>query len=204
MHLSKAGWLGGLAAKWLKIPVVFTAHGWAFTEGVPKRQQIVYRWAEKLAAPFAGKIITVSDYDRKLAIKYKITYPNKIITIHNGMPDIDTTLFAKPEVEPVHLIMVARFEEQKDHILLLETLEELKDLPWTLELVGDGPLMGIVREKAEKLGISDKIQFSGACDDVPCRLAKAQIFILTSKWEGFPRSILEAMRAGLPVIASDV
>ncbi|WP_279432263.1 glycosyltransferase [Caldanaerobacter subterraneus] len=120
------------------------------------------------------------------------------------MPDIDSTLFAKPEVEPVHLIMVARFEEQKDHILLLETLEELKDLSWTFELVGDGPLIGIVRERAEKLGISDKVQFSGACDDVPFRLAKAQIFILTSKWEGFPRSILEAMRAGLPVIASDV
>lgn len=204
LHSSKAGWLGRLAAKWLKIPVVFTAHGWAFTEGVPKRKQVVYRWAEKLVGSLEDKIITVSNYDRELAIRYKIAHPSKIVTIHNGMPDIDSTLFAKPEVEPVHLIMVARFEEQKDHILLLETLEELKDLPWTLELVGDGPLMGIVRERAEKLGISDKVQFSGACDDVPSRLAKAQIFILTSKWEGFPRSILEAMRAGLPVIASEV
>lgn len=204
LHSSKAGWLGRLAAKWLKIPVVFTAHGWSFTEGVPNKKRLVYRWAEKLVAPFTDKIITVSEYDRELAIRYKIAYPSKIVTIHNGMSDIDSTLFAKPEVEPVHLIMVARFEEPKDHILLLEALRELKDLSWTLELIGDGPLMGRVKEKAENIKILDRVQFSGTRDDVPFRLSRAQIFVLASKWEGFPLSILEAMRAGLPVIASDV
>src|SRR5690606_42161276 len=50
----------------------------------------------------------------------------------------------------------------------------------------------------------DCVSFVGAVDDVARHLAASQIFVLTSRWEGFPRSILEAMRAGLPVVASDV
>jgi len=60
------------------------------------------------------------------------------------------------------------------------------------------------RSLAEELGISDRVVFSGQRRDVAERLAAADIFVLASRWEGFPRSILEAMRAGLPVAASDV
>lgn len=204
LHSSKAGWLGRLAAKWLQIPVVFTAHGWAFTEGVPDKKRFVYRWVEKLAAPFANKIITVSDYDRNLALKYKIVPQNKITTIHNGMPDIDKSLLANPGINPVHIIMVARFEEQKDHLLLLNALSEIMDLEWTVEFVGDGPLARNIYQKANDLGIISRIQFVGARNDVAERLTKSQIFVLTSNWEGLPRTIIEAMRAGLPIIATDV
>jgi glycosyltransferase involved in cell wall biosynthesis len=101
--------------------------------------------------------------------------------------------------------MVARFSEQKDHELLLQAIARIKaDRAYEVDLVGDGPLMEASRRTAEELGIGGRVRFLGARNDVPQLLAKAQAFLLISKWEGFPRSILEAMRAGLPVIASDV
>ncbi len=100
--------------------------------------------------------------------------------------------------------MTARFQAQKDHPSLFRALAGLTDRPWTLELVGDGPDIDACRSLAAGLGIADRTVFAGQCRDVAERLARADIFVLASKWEGFPRSILEAMRAGLPVIASDV
>jgi len=203
-HSSKAGWLGRLAARSLGLPVVFTAHGWAFTEGVPERKRKIYALAERLAAPFADRIITVSEYDRALALRYRIAPAHKLVTVHNGMPDVDPTLRACPEAEPVRLVMVARFEPPKDHATLLCALAGLRDLAWELELIGDGPLLERVRAEAERLGLLERVRFLGARKDVAERIAKAQLFVLTSNWEGFPLSILEAMRARLPVVASDV
>ncbi len=100
--------------------------------------------------------------------------------------------------------MVARFQEPKDHIGLFRALAALKTRDWSLELIGGGPLLAKMRTLAADLGLEQQLIFSGECTDVEVRLAKAQIFILLSRREGFPRSILEAMRAGLPVIASNV
>ena len=100
--------------------------------------------------------------------------------------------------------MVARMAWQKDHATLLRALAPLKELDWQLELVGDGPLLSSIEALAASLGIASRVRFAGFRSDVAERLADGQIFVLTSNWEGFPRSVLEAMRAGLPVIASDV
>lgn len=201
-HSTKAGWLGRMAARSLGIPVLFTAHGWSFTEGVPRLAAQVHLWAERVAGPFADRIITVSRYDRDLALKHRIAPARKIVAVHNGMPDVGPQFRADPGRCPPHLVMVARFEEQKDHSTLLRALGRLVAMPWTLELIGDGPLLDDARELARALGIADRVQFAGARHDVAHRLARAQLFLLISHWEGFPRSILEAMRAGLPVVAS--
>jgi glycosyltransferase involved in cell wall biosynthesis len=203
-HSAKAGFLGRLAARSLGLPVIFTAHGWAFTTGVPAPQALMYRWFERLAAPLALKIITVSDFDRELAIARGIATRDKLVTIHNGMPDIAPALRADPSRSPVRLVMIARFEPQKDHATLLEALAGLKHKAWHLDLIGDGPLLPQARELTQRLGLADRIQFWGQRLDVAARLAEAQVALLITKWEGFPRSILEAMRAGLPVIASAV
>lgn len=203
-HSSKAGWLGRMAARSLGIPVVFTAHGWAFTEGVPERERRLYALAERLAAPFADRIITVSEYDRELALRYRVACAKKLVRVHNGMPDIDPAYRSRPGVQPPTLVMVARFEPQKDHLTLFRALTELRELSWELELIGDGPLWETMRVEAQRLGLGERVAFLGARKDVAERLGKAQAFVLVSNWEGFPRSILEAMRAGLPVVASDV
>lgn len=201
-HSPKAGWLGRIAARSLGLPVVFTAHGWAFTEGVPPVAAWIHLWAERVAGPFADRIIAVSHYDRDLAVKRRVAPARKFTTIHNGMPDVPLELRATPDRTPPHLVMVARFEEQKDHSTLLRALGRLSGMQWTLELIGDGPLLEDARELARGLGIADRVQFVGARQDVARRLSHAQLFLLISNWEGFPRSILEAMRAGLPVVAS--
>jgi glycosyltransferase involved in cell wall biosynthesis len=202
-HSSKAGVLGRMAARALGIPVVFTAHGWAFTPGVPGRQAWLYRAIERAAAPLANRIITVSEFDRQLAIARLSQSPARIVTVHNGMPDVGASFRADPGRSPVRLIMIARFEPQKDHSTLLEALAQLTHLSWTLDLVGDGPLLPQVQATSRVLGIGERIRFWGQRGDVPERLADAQVALLITNWEGFPRSILEAMRAGLPVIASE-
>jgi glycosyltransferase involved in cell wall biosynthesis len=100
--------------------------------------------------------------------------------------------------------MVARFEPQKDHLTLFRALAGLQDRRWELDLIGDGFLRGDMEKSAETLGIKHRIRFLGQLPDVAPVLAQAQVSLLISNWEGFPRSILESMRAGLPVIASSV
>lgn len=205
-HSSKAGILGRLAARLCRIPVIFTAHGWSFTEGLPENKRRFYILAERIAARWSNRIICVSEYDRQLAIKCGVGRPEQLVTIHNGMPLITGYELAKIDKEnPVRLIMVARFSEQKDYQLLFRALAEIKNnKAFEMFLVGDGPLLSQSKEMVQQMGLNSVVRFLGARNDVPALLTEAQIFVLISRWEGFPRSVLEAMRAGLPVIASDV
>lgn len=203
-HSSKAGILGRAAAKLLGLPVVFTAHGWAFTPGIPRREAAVYRWIEQLAAPLATRIITVSEFDRQLALSHRLASPDKVVTVHNGMPDIPPGLRADPGRSPVRLVMTARFEPQKDHKTLFRALAGLREQPWQLDLIGDGPLLPEAEAMVRDLGLAGRVRFWGQRMDVAERLSEAQVAVLITNWEGFPRSILEAMRAGLPVVSSAV
>ncbi|GLX66351.1 glycosyltransferase family 4 protein [Paenibacillus glycanilyticus] len=202
-HSSKAGWLGRLAAKLTGIPCVFTAHGWAFTEGVSERKRMVYKWAEKAAGKLASKIITVSHYDFNLCVRDGVIPVNKATTVHNGIPDIQPIRRTEGESSP-RLIMVARLDEPKNHRFLIEALSGLADERWELDIVGDGPLREAISKQVVDLNLTSRIRLLGERKDVHQLLAESDIFILISDWEGLPLSILEAMRAGLPVIASKV
>ena len=79
LHSSKAGFIGRLAALKLGIPTVFTAHGWAFSDGVPYMERRIYRLVERMVAALADKIITVSNYDRELAIRNSICSQEKLV-----------------------------------------------------------------------------------------------------------------------------
>jgi glycosyltransferase involved in cell wall biosynthesis len=203
-HSSKAGILGRLAGRTLRIPTLFTAHGWAFTPGIPSLRAAVYRQIERLAGPLATRIITVSEFDRRLALDAGIAPPDRLVAVHNGIPDIPPALRADPGRSPVRLVMVARFGAQKDHATLLRALAGLQQHPWELDLVGNGPLLSDMESLAASLGISGRVRFLGRRMDVDQILAQSQINLLVTNWEGFPLSILEAMRAGLPVVASAV
>jgi glycosyltransferase involved in cell wall biosynthesis len=203
-HSSKAGALGRLAARSLGIPVIFTAHGWAFAPGVPRWKRTIYQVAERLAASLSDRIIAVSHFDRELAVKARVAPAGKVVTVHNGIPDLDASFRSMPESAPVRLVMVARFEEQKDHAVLFEALAGLRHLTWQLDLIGQGPGLEAEQRRAAALGLAERVVFWGSRRDVAARLAQAQIFVLTSFYEGLPRSVLEAMRAGLPVVATAV
>jgi glycosyltransferase involved in cell wall biosynthesis len=120
------------------------------------------------------------------------------------MPDVAPSLRADAGRTPAPLVMVARFGPQKDHPTLLRALAGLRDHAWELDLVGEGPLVADMERLASSLGIRERVQFLGQRLDVDRLLADAQISLLVTNWEGFPLSILEAMRAGLPVVASAV
>lgn len=205
VHSTKAGLVGRLAAKLVGVPVIFTAHGWAFTEGIAERSRRFALFLERMAARWSKAIICVSDYDRRLALAHGVGSEESLVRVHNGVPDVGGDLRAiGHEGTKLRIVSVARLDVPKDHALLLEALAEVREIPWELELVGDGPLTEAVREKARRLSLDERVHFSGLCNDVPERLARADMFVLVSDWEGLPLSVLEAMRAELPVVASDV
>ncbi len=201
-HSSKAGVVGRLAAASLGIPVIFTVHGWAFTENVSPRARFFYRAIEKIMGYFSTRIITVSDYDRDLGLEARVAPADRIVTVHNGMLDYPVTR-VETQAGPVRLIMVARFAPQKDHATLISALDQIRDLPWTLRLAGNGDSSAI-KEQIIQLGFQDKIEILGQRADIGDLLNTSDIFVLTTHWEGFPRSIVEAMRAGLPTVATAV
>lgn len=204
-HSSKAGFLGRLAASNAGIPVLFTAHGWSFTSGKSSFARYIYKILEKSVAPKTDYIITVSDYDKKLALINLPISPAKIQTVHNGMGDIAPNLCADPGSDEngyVNIVKVARFDQQKNHRDFLFSVSELENIQ--IHFVGDGPLMEDIRVLTNDLGIENRTVFHGRINNVDKVLSVANIFVLISNWEGFPRSTIEAMRAGLPVVVSNV
>lgn len=201
-HSSKAGVIGRLAAWAAGVPVIFTVHGWAFTENIPEPKRTIYRMIEWVMAQFCRRIITVSDYDRSLGLKARVARADKMITVHNGMPDYPQNRIQNHD-QNIRLIMVARFAEQKDHQTLVDAVATIRDLPWTLSLVGNGDA-SVVQAQVEKLNLQGRVHILGQRSDVGDLLNASDIFLLITHWEGFPRSIVEAMRAGLPTIATSV
>ena len=201
-HSSKAGILGRLACKFHAVPCIFTAHGWAFTEGVPQPLRTIYQFLEKLLEPLASQIICVSEHDRQLGLQVGMN-AQRLVTIRNGVPDIPNFLRASAgEGQSVRIAMIARFDTQKDYPTLLKACQPLTNVQ--LDLVGDGPQLAAVKDLANNLGMIDRVNFLGFRKDVSNILAQAHIFTLISNWEGFPITTIEAMRAGLPVVVSAV
>ena len=96
----------------------------------------------------------------------------------------------------VRLINVARFDHQKDQISIMKALSSIKTKnKWHLDLIGDGPLLSSCKDLAIKLGINNSVTFHGFVSDTMNFYNLADIFILMSHWEGFPRSSVEALRS---------
>ncbi len=204
-HSSKAGVIGRIVGSLLRIPTVFTAHSWSFTEGVPQKKKLLYHRVEKSVQLFTTKIITVSEYDRELALMKKVAPSHKLLTIHNGIDPIEkSSTTEKTCMEQPVIVMVARFEVPKRQDALLKALEELTDIPWQLQLIGDGSLRPALEEFVELHGLTNRVTFLGNQLDVHSYLEKSHLFVLLSDWEGLPISIIEAMRVGLPIIATNV
>ncbi|MGB7680728.1 MAG: glycosyltransferase family 4 protein, partial [Candidatus Acidiferrales bacterium] len=203
-HTAKAGWLGRAAARLCGIPSVFTPHGWSMVDRRTCRERTHLRWAEIIASNFSSKIINVCEFERDLARGCGIGPDHKLEVVMNGIPDVGLRERANAAVQPPTVVMVARYEKPKDHKTLLYALAGIRNLEWKLILVGGGSGEADARRMARDLMLNDRIQFLSSSNDVPSTLALSQIFVLTSNFEAFPLSILEAMRAALPVVATDV
>lgn len=200
-HTSKAGFISRISGWSLRVPTLYTPHCWSFCNAFPKAR--LYKWMEWIGGFFGPRIISVSQWEKDLAVQMRVIPEKKITNIYNGMPDIPESLRADTSNESPKITMIGRFEIQKNHEMLLRSLSRILDLDWSLDLIGDGPRFDKIQELAQQLGIEDRIHFAGWRTDIAERLSQVQIYALVSKWESFPRSILEAMRAGLPVVTTD-
>ncbi|HWF09183.1 MAG TPA: glycosyltransferase family 4 protein [Bryobacteraceae bacterium] len=201
VHTSKAGMVGRFASRAAGVPSVYTVHLWPFEDGTGLTRAIGVP-LERLTARFTSRIITVSDATRQTGLRFGIGREDQLVTIHNGISDTPfrarLAVTARPKIA-----VVARFVDQKDHVTLLRAVAGMTGRPQIL-FIGDGPRLVDVRSLCENLGLSATCEFAGERRDVPQILAGCDLFVLPTNWEGFPLSILEAMRAGLPVIATDV
>jgi glycosyltransferase involved in cell wall biosynthesis len=129
----------------------------------------------------------------------------RVLVIPNG---VDTDVFGirrQPRAART-IITVANLRAEKRHDVLLQAAHQLvtagRDLQF--QLVGDGPLRGVLERQAAAWGLSERVAFLGHRDDVPALLAAADVYVLSSDSEALPNGVLEAMAAGLPVVASAV
>jgi glycosyltransferase involved in cell wall biosynthesis len=100
---------------------------------------------------------------------------------------------------------IGRFAVQKNHALLVEAFAQVRsDAPLYLLLVGGGELENAVREQVAALGLQGRVRFLGVRADVADILRASDVFVLSSRWEGNPLSVMEAMAAGLPVVSTGV
>lgn len=151
----------------------------------------------------ARAVVANSHGLRQLANAFEPGVPVEIIP--NG---VDLARFAVPERpwDPARMLFVGRVVYQKGLDVLLEALAGLRDLPWELVVAGDGSQRERLGNCARELGIGDRVEFVGWLrgDELLQAYTQANLFVFPSRHEGMPNAVLEAMAAGLPVIASRI
>jgi glycosyltransferase involved in cell wall biosynthesis len=156
-------------------------------------RRVCYRWADVVTANSKGVLAPLEAFvpNHKLAF-----LPNPLA----AAPSSETTAFTAPTV-----ITMGRLVEQKGIDVLLAAWAKVAGvLPdWRLALVGDGPLTGELDGQSRKLGIADRIDWVGHVSDPFPILRGAKLFVMTSRFEGTPNALLEAMACGLPAVVSD-
>ena len=204
-HSTAAGFIGRIAAKNSR-PTIYTAHGWSFETGTPWWRRLPAIMAEKYAAKFCQKIICVSKYTRDMGVKHRIADKDKFAVIYNGVEKILTQPQAENSI--IKIIFVGRLSKQKDPELLVKAASGLSpDLIKQIEvsIIGSGPKAGLLSNLAgQNKNLRVKMLDNVSRGEAVSLLKNSDIFVLSSNWEGFPYSILEAMGSGLPVIATDV
>ena len=204
-HSTAAGFLGRVATR-NSVPTIYTAHGWSFEPGTPFWRRLPAIILEKYAAVFCKKIICVSNYTRDVGIKYRIANKEKFTVVYNGIGKIK--IHQKVENNKVKIIFIGRLSKQKDPELLVKAVAGLpKDLIKKIEvqIIGSGEKANKLKKLVDKNG-HPVVSFidNAPRDEVVEMLKNSDIFVLSTNWEGFPYSILEAMSVGLPAIVTNV
>lgn len=185
----------------LRTPIAMTEHStWNRRRGSTFGRMLdrtIYRGFDRIAA--------ISDDTRDALLGDHPAVAGRVSTIRNGAllrfaaPPLRDT---RPE-EPC-ILTVARLVPVKNIETALGALARLRDRPWRYVIAGDGPLRADLEARAAALGIADRVRFLGVVEDITTVLKGADLFLLPSLWEGFGLAAVEAMNAGVPVIASDV
>ncbi len=206
-HTAKAGAVGRVAARLAGVPVVVhTFHGHTFSGYWGRWASRAVIISEQGLALFADKLIAVSDRVRDDLIQFRIARPEKIVTIPLGL---DLAPFAaasrlSTRLDAPVIGVVGRLVPIKNHALFLEAARKLVQdgLPARFRVVGDGELRAQLEAQSSDLG--DRITFTGWQRDLPKVYSGLSVVVNTSLNEGTPVALIEAMAAGVPVVATAV
>ena len=213
-HSSKAGILGRWAARLAGVPVIIhTIHGWSFHEYLPSFQKNIYIFLEKITARFTDVLVVVSESDFNIGINEGIGRKSQYRLIRSAIPRIkfnhmekeNNTIRKKLQI-PDHVVVIGNVGRLSDQKNPLEWIHIAHRLSKEMEnviflLVGDGPLRLDIEEEIKKLQLSEKVILTGLTRDVQSYLSIMDVFLITSLWEGLPRTVLQAMAMGIPVVA---
>ena len=189
-------------------PLVYTAHGLAYRQSAAAWRRGVMLGAEALVCRSAASVVSVSEADLKDLRRRRLVGPADGVHIPNA---VNTERFAPRDRTAARLRLdlpvdafvvgtVARLVPQKSVQDLVEAALTYPEV--TLVIVGDGPLRGELEARAG--AARDRIHFLGARDDVPDILPAFDVFALSSRWEGEPIALLEAMATALPCVATAI
>lgn len=210
-HQSGSNFWGRLWGRLFRVPVIVTQYHTAADE-----KGRIAHLLDRTMSPLADQVVTVSQFDRDLAVRFEKLPPDKVMAIYNG---IDVTRFdgglAKQEARrraglPAAgwlLAVIARLDPQKNHRGLFEALTLLPEDFWSAGhclVVGSGELEGQLRSEAREMGLGERVSFLGERGDVPTILQAINLLVLPSHWECLPVVILEALAARCPVVATAV
>ncbi len=203
-HLVHADLYGAAAARLARVPFVSTRHN-------DDRYQLgPFRYVDRAFASGARQLIAISDAVRRFLIAAGLPAA-KFETIHYGldeMPDLPSEITPEQAGVPAGVplaLAIGRLIAQKDHATLLRAFAEVraKHPDAMLAILGDGPLAAETRSLVEGLGLAGRVVLPGRLETRDW-LERADIFVHTSRWEGFGIVLLEAMLARLPIVATRV
>ncbi|NCN07235.1 glycosyltransferase family 4 protein [Candidatus Falkowbacteria bacterium] len=194
-----------------KSKLIHTVHGWAFNENISLLYKKIYHLTEKLTAKYKDTIIFLSNYDKQSAKDHNIKIKNSVV-IYNGL-DISNLNFLDSDEARVKLNLptdkiiigtVANFYQTKGLEYFIRAVGELKNSDILGVVIGDGNLRPDLEELITKLDLKNNFLLLGKHDQASQYLKALDIYVSTSTKEGLPYSILEAMTANLPIIATNV
>jgi len=215
-HGNKAGVFARPIARLIGLPDVHSPHSFAYTTQRirPRRgaevRRLVTLGIEKALAPCSQTIVAASEEERDTAIGDHVAAPRRFTLVRYGVDPSPTyapdAVFLELRGRAPLVGYCGRLSPEKGPLLFVEALAILasRGVPFTAAIVGDGPLEREVRSSVADAKLDDRVavrRFSDVGSDV---LGALDVFVLPSRWESLPIAILEAMAAGLPVVAADV
>jgi len=216
-HTTTAGLLGRLAAKLAGVPVILhTFHGHVLRGYFGPLQSKALVWMERFLARLTDRIVTVSEGQRQELAGYGVAPLEKIVVVPLGfeLEDLLSCESHRGELrrelglgDDVRLIgIIARLVPIKNHRLFLQAAKLVAEaVPQARFLVvGDGELREELEAYAHELELDERVLFIGWRRDLPRLYADLDVVALTSINEGTPVSLIEAMAAGVPVVATAV